>query len=160
MQIKSMINKEQALKLFDDEAALFGCGMYNGSSDTGVPLYRIGELFGVSLLEVFERDRGQHRVFKPGRDFGLNCAAYERFSLEVIYLNGFLQMVMYHNRHIAHENHLASESGQYLEAMSNSQKARLDAEQEEELRKIEERRVKRAAARKAKQEAAEQAVSA
>ena len=161
MQIKEMLTKAQALELFEREAALFGKGFYTGSDPEGVPLYRIGDLFGPWALDLFEKDRSENTVFQRGRDCGLvGGAAYEGFCFEVLHRQGFMQMVAYHNRRIAYENRLASEGGRYLEALDKARKAKCEAEQAEERRKLEERAAKRKAARKAKQEAAEQAVNA
>ena len=160
MQIKEMLTKAQAVELFEKEAALFGRGFYPESSTEGIPMYRVGDLFGLWALDVYEKDRGLDKIFQRGRDYGLIAAAYQDFALEVLHLNGFLIMAGYHNRRIAHENRLNSGGGRYLEALDKARRAKLDAEAAEEYRKLEERAAKRKAARKAKQEAAEQAVSA
>lgn len=160
MQIKEMLTKAQAVELFEKESALFGRGFYPGSDPEGIPLYRVGDLFGLWALDVFEKDRGTDRIFQKGRDYGLHAAAYQDFGLEVLHKNGFMIMVGYHNRRIAHENRLSTEGGRYLEELSKARRAKLDAEAAEEYRKLEERAAKRKVARKAKQEAAEQAVSA
>lgn len=159
MQIKTLINKEQALKMFDEEAALFGCGAFVESSDTGMPLYRIGELFGLQMLDWFEHDKGT--VFKPGLDYGLvGGGACADVFLSVVHQHGFMRFVCRHNRMLAHESHMTSEAGKHLNILYAERSARLAAEDAENQRKREERKAKRAAARKAKQEAAEQAVSA
>lgn len=159
MQIKEMLTKTQAVELFEKESALFGCGAFVESSDTGIPLYCIGELFGIQMLDWFEHDKDT--VFKPGIDYGIvGGGSCDDFFLNVIHKHGFMLFVCRHNLILAHEAHMASAAGKHLDVLQAEKNARLAAEDMENQRKREERKAKRAAARKAKQEAAEQAASA
>lgn len=156
--IETTLTRAQAEDLYEKESALYGCGFYKESPEAGIPLYRIGELFGMRMLKRFIDGQGINYI--GGRDFGTVGGYDDDPILDVIHFRGFLRIVCQHNCWIAHERQRGSKAGSYLETLEIARSARLEASEAEEQRKREERKAKRAASRKAKQEAAEQAVSA
>lgn len=150
--IETTLSKQQAEALFAREAILLGTGMFITRNNESVPMHRIGELFGVEMMEWFET--GTHNHFKGGEDYNIIGGGSDGSPfIHIVYHDGFMNIVCRHNRKLVAQAHKTSEAGRQWDLIEAAAQARLDALDAEEDRKREERKAKRAAARKAKLEA-------
>lgn len=144
--IETTLSKQQAEALFANEAILVGCKCES------VPMYRIGELFGVEMMEWF--NSCIPNKFKGGEHYNvIYRESEENPFIPFVFHDTFMSIVCRHNIKLITQAHKARESGRQWDLIRAEANARLDALDAEEERKREERKAKRAAARKAKLEA-------
>ena len=150
--ITKMLNKEETLKIFEEEAILL-----DGDGDNVIPFHKAIELFGEEAAIFFERNMGITGYFKAGEDYnGMGACSDERPMIWYLYKWGFYKLVAEHNYLLTVKAHKESEGGHIWDKVWEERSRRLDEEDAEYERKREERRKKRAAARAAKKKEEEE----
>lgn len=140
-----VLNKAEAVELFEKEAILFG------TSDV-IPFYRAIELFGEEAAAFFSKNIKWEGYLKGGEDWNAWGACTEKRPItNYLYKAGFLKLVTEHNYHIVIKAHSESEGGRIFDRYWEKRNRRIEEQDAEEERKRAERRAKRAAAKAARE---------
>ncbi len=139
--IAEVLNKAEAIKIFEEEAILIG------RMDV-VPFYRAVELFGEEAAEFLVRCVGLKGYMESGIDWnGMGECGDERPFTQYLFQSGFLKLVTEHNYLHVVKSHRKSEGGHILDRYSEERSCKIAEQEAEEERKRAERKAKRAAAR-------------
>lgn len=145
--IDKVLNKAEAVELFEKEAILFG------TSDV-IPFYRIIELFGEEAAVFFSENIKWEGYLKGGEDWNAWGACTDESPMtNYLYRAGFLKLVTEHNYQLVIRAHSESEGGRIFDKYWEERNRRIEEQDAEEERKRAERRAKRAAAKTARKEA-------
>lgn len=145
--IDKVLNKAEAVELFEKEAILFG------TSDV-IPFYRAIELFGEEAAAFFSENIKWEGYLKCGEDWNAWGACTEKRPItNYLYKAGFLKLVTEHNYQIVIKAHSESEGGRIFDRYWEERNRRIEEQDAEEERKRAERRAKRAAAKAAREAA-------
>ena len=142
-----VLNKAEAVELFENEAILFG------TSDV-IPFYRAIELFGEEAAAFFSENIKWEGYLKGGEDWNVWGACTEKRPItNYLYKAGFLKLVTEHNYQIVIKAHGESEGGRIFDRYWEERDRMIEEQDAEEERKRAERRAKRAAAKAAREAA-------
>lgn len=140
-----VLNKAEAVELFEKEAILFG------TSDV-IPFYRAIELFGEEAAVFFSENIKWEGYLKGGEDWNAWGACTEKRPItNYLYKAGFLKLVTEHNYQIVIKAHSESEGGRIFDRYWEERNRRIEEQDAEEERKRVERRAKRTAAKAARE---------
>lgn len=144
--IDKVLNKAEAIELFEKEAVLFG-------ANDAIPFYRAAELFGEEAGVFFDRCVGGE-YFTPGCDYNsLGAGGSERPFVDYLYKAGFFKLVTEHNYWLILKAHEKSEGGRIIDRYKEEYGRRIDELDAENERKRAERKAKRAATKSAREAA-------
>ncbi len=143
--IDKVLNKAEAVELFEKEAILFD------TSDV-IPFYRAIELFGEDAAAFFSENIKWEGYLKGGEDWNAWGACTEKRPItNYLYRAGYLKLVTEHNYQIVIKAHSESEGGRIFDRYWEERNHRIKEWDAEEERKRAERRAKRAAAKAARE---------
>lgn len=114
--MNKMINKSEAMEIFEKEAVLLG-------SEDVLPFYKAIDIFG-ELAAIFIDDNMKHNGYLVGgTDWNsIGACTKSRPSIDYFYKSGFLKLVSEYNYLISIEEHKHSKGGaiynQYMDQRS------------------------------------------
>lgn len=145
--IDKVLNKAEAVELFEKEAILFG-------TNDVVPFYRAIELFGEEAAVFFDENIKWEGYLKGGEDWNAWGACTDKKPItNYLYKAGFLKLVTEHNYQLVIKAHSESEGGRIFDKHWEERGRRIEEAEAEEERKRAERKAKRAAAKAAREAA-------
>lgn len=143
--IDKVLNKAEAVELFEKEAILFG------TSDV-IPFCRAIELFGEDAAAFFSENIKLEGYLKGGEDWNAWGACTEKRPItNYLYRAGYLKWVTEDNYQIVIKAHSESEGGRIFDRYWEERNHRIKERDAEEERKRAERRAKRVAAKAARE---------
>jgi hypothetical protein len=86
--ITKVLNRTEAVKLFEREAVLFG-------EEDAVPFYRVVEIFGEEAAVLLDKDKAWDGYLKNGKDW--NTFYGGGVGIDYLSKSGFLKLVTKHN---------------------------------------------------------------